>query len=70
FGASRDCKSSMLEQKEVKRRYLTTSMRLGNCLRKRSLGVSQDLETKMCDEEGKRQKTLSAREGRVITCVL
>ncbi len=45
-------------------------MRLGNFLRKRSLGASQDLETKMCDWEGKSKKTLSAREGRVITCVL
>ncbi|MDI3517370.1 MAG: hypothetical protein PWP09_1436, partial [Thermotogota bacterium] len=57
FGASRDCKSSMLEQKEVKRRYLTTSMRLGNCLHKRSLGASQDLETEMCDKGKKTKNT-------------
>ncbi len=33
---------------------LAASMRLGNCLRKRSLGASQDLETEMCDWEGKK----------------
>ncbi|MDI3517840.1 MAG: hypothetical protein PWP09_1906, partial [Thermotogota bacterium] len=49
---------------------LATSMWLGNCLRKRSLGASQDLETEMCDKGRKAEKTLSAREGRVITCVL
>ncbi|MDI3517682.1 MAG: hypothetical protein PWP09_1748, partial [Thermotogota bacterium] len=30
-----------------------TSMWLGNCLHKRSLGASQDSETEMCDEDRK-----------------
>ncbi|MDK2865190.1 MAG: hypothetical protein PWP37_1382, partial [Thermotogota bacterium] len=36
----------------------------------RLLGASQDLETEMCDGKKKGKRTLSAREGRVITCVL
>ncbi|HCZ06726.1 MAG TPA: hypothetical protein DHV12_06305 [Thermotogae bacterium] len=47
----------MLELEKVERLYLTTSMQFGNCLLKRSLGASQDLETEMCDKVGKRRKT-------------
>ncbi|MDK2865467.1 MAG: hypothetical protein PWP37_1659, partial [Thermotogota bacterium] len=56
LGASRDCKSSMLEQEDVKRQHLAASEWLGNCLRKRSLGASQDLETEMCDKGRKAEK--------------
>ncbi|MDK2865238.1 MAG: hypothetical protein PWP37_1430, partial [Thermotogota bacterium] len=51
-----DCKSSMLEQEKVERRNLAASVRLGNCLNKRSLGASQDLETEMCDKGRKAEK--------------
>ena len=67
LGASRDCKSSMLEPEKVEKQHLAASVWLGNCLHKRSLGASQDSETEMCD---KGRKALNAREGCVITCVL
>ncbi|MDK2864094.1 MAG: hypothetical protein PWP37_286, partial [Thermotogota bacterium] len=51
FSAPQDCKSSTPEQEEVKRRYFVTSLWLGNYLHKFSIGVSQDLETEMCDEK-------------------
>ncbi|HCZ06917.1 MAG TPA: hypothetical protein DHV12_07310, partial [Thermotogae bacterium] len=56
FGATQDCKSSMLELEKVERQHFVTSVWLGNCLRKHSLGASQDLETKMCNEKKRRQK--------------
>ncbi|HCZ06605.1 MAG TPA: hypothetical protein DHV12_05660, partial [Thermotogae bacterium] len=49
FGATQDCKNSLLETEKVERRYLATSKWLGNCLHKHSLGALQDLETEMCD---------------------
>ncbi|MDK2863988.1 MAG: hypothetical protein PWP37_180, partial [Thermotogota bacterium] len=57
LGATQDCRSSILEQEEVKRQHLAASMWLGNCLHKRSLGASQDLETEMCDKGRKAKNT-------------
>ncbi|HCZ06438.1 MAG TPA: hypothetical protein DHV12_04790 [Thermotogae bacterium] len=53
LGATQDCRSSILEPEKLERQHLATSVWLGNCLRKRSLGASQDLETEMCDGKEK-----------------
>ncbi|MDK2864931.1 MAG: hypothetical protein PWP37_1123, partial [Thermotogota bacterium] len=44
------------------------SMRLGNCLLKRSLGASQDLETEMCDEDRKARDSGAVKQIVSIKC--
>ncbi|MDI3517100.1 MAG: hypothetical protein PWP09_1166 [Thermotogota bacterium] len=50
----------MLEQEEVKKQNLATSVWIVNCLCKRSPGASQDLETEMCDEGRKAEEHSSS----------
>ncbi|HCZ05851.1 MAG TPA: hypothetical protein DHV12_01735, partial [Thermotogae bacterium] len=60
--------SSMLEQEKVERRNLVTSMWLGNCLLKLSLGASQDLETEMCDKDRRARDSRAVKQIVSIKC--